>query len=105
MQDRDVLLRIMLETASLAGGFELADVFPSSKMMNFICWNKNKLMKMCGKHDAILDNILEEHKLKQGGEFEGEDVVDALVRLQRDKELQFPITNENIKAVIFVRIN
>lgn len=45
---------------------------------------------------------VEKHKLKKGGEFGGEDIVHVLLRIQKNKELEFPITNENIKAVIFV---
>ncbi|KAK6158808.1 hypothetical protein DH2020_006122 [Rehmannia glutinosa] len=51
--------------------------------------------------DTILDGIVEEHKIKRSGEFGGEDIVDVLLRMQKNEELEFPISNDNIKAVIF----
>ncbi|KAL3844098.1 hypothetical protein ACJIZ3_001501 [Penstemon smallii] len=101
MRDRDTLIAMLKKGVSMAGGFELADLFPSFKLFHVLSWNKNKLLKMRGKLDSILDLILDEHKLKQSGEFGGEDIVDVLIRMQKNGELQFPITNNNIKAVIF----
>ncbi|KAK4435791.1 cytochrome [Sesamum alatum] len=101
MRDRDMLIAMLKKAVTMAGGFELADLFPSSKLLNVLSWNKYKLLRMRRKLDAVLDVILEEHKLKQSGEFGGEDIVDVLLRMQKNGELQFPITNDNIKAVIF----
>ncbi|XP_011081935.1 cytochrome P450 71D95-like [Sesamum indicum] len=101
MRDRDVLIAMLKKAVTMAGGFELADLFPSSKLLHVLSWNKYKLLRMRRKLDTILDAILEEHKLKQSGEFGGEDIVDVLLRMQKTGELQFPITNDNIKAVIF----
>ncbi|GFQ08745.1 cytochrome p450 71d13 [Phtheirospermum japonicum] len=105
---RDSLEVLLKKAVPLLAGFGLADLFPSSKLLNFLSWNKYNLLSLRRKMDAILDVILEEHKLKQSehklkqsGEFGGEDIVDVLLRMQRDQELQFPITNDNIKAVIF----
>ncbi|KAL0409373.1 UNVERIFIED_CONTAM: cytochrome [Sesamum radiatum] len=103
VRDRDVLTAMLKKAVTMAGGFELADLFPSSKLLHVLSLNKYKLLRMRRKLDAILDVILEEHKLKQSGEFGGEDIVDVLLRMQKTGELQFPITNDNIKAVLFVQ--
>ncbi|GFP93740.1 cytochrome p450 71d15 [Phtheirospermum japonicum] len=102
MSDRKTLVAMLKKAVAMAGGFEVADFFPSFKLLHVLSWNRYKLLRMRRKVDVILDGIVEEHKLKQSGEFGGEDIVDALLRIQRNEELEFPITNENIKAVIFV---
>ncbi|KAL6524171.1 hypothetical protein OROMI_031266 [Orobanche minor] len=99
MRDRDALIALLKKGVTMAGGFELADLFPSFKLLP--SWNRYKLLSMRRRLDAILDVLLEEHKLKQSGEFGGEDIVDVLLRMQKNEELEFPITNDNIKAVIF----
>ncbi|CAA0838556.1 Cytochrome P450 71B36 [Striga hermonthica] len=82
-------------------GFELADLFPSFKLLHVLCWNKYKLLSMRREVDQILDWFLDEHRRQKSGEFGGEDIVDVLLRMQRNEELQFPITDDNIKAIIF----
>ncbi|KAK6158807.1 hypothetical protein DH2020_006121 [Rehmannia glutinosa] len=101
MKDRDALIAMMKKAVTMAGGFELADLFPSFKLLHVLSWNKYKLLRMRRKVDTILDVIVEEHKLKRSGEFGGEDIVDVLLRMQKNEELEFPITNDNIKAIIF----
>ncbi|KAL0300011.1 UNVERIFIED_CONTAM: cytochrome [Sesamum angustifolium] len=101
MRDRDSLIAMLKKAVTMAGGFELADLFPSFKLLHVLSWNKYKLLRMRRKLDTILDVIVDEHKLKQSGEFGGEDIVDVLLRMQKNGELEFPITNDNIKAVIF----
>nr|AMZ03380.1 cytochrome P450 CYP71D378 [Plectranthus barbatus] len=99
--DRQALIDLFKEAVAMAGGFELADLFPSWKALHLLSWNKYKLLRMRGKLDSILDRIVDEHKLKENGEFGGEDIVDVLLRVQRTGELKFPISTDNIKAVIF----
>ncbi|KAK4480160.1 hypothetical protein RD792_013220 [Penstemon davidsonii] len=101
LRDTDTLIDLLKKAVKMAGGFELADLFPSFKLLHVLSRNKYKLLRMRRKLDSILDAILEDHKLKQSGEFGGEDIVDVLLRIQRNGELQFPITNDNIKAIIF----
>ncbi|KAL0323917.1 UNVERIFIED_CONTAM: cytochrome [Sesamum calycinum] len=102
IRDRDKLIEMLKKAVAMAGGFELADLFPSSKLLHVLCWNKYKLLRMRRKLDAILDDILEQHKLKNSGDVSPEeDIVDVLLRMQKNGELQFPISNDNIKAIIF----
>ncbi|XP_022863231.1 premnaspirodiene oxygenase-like [Olea europaea var. sylvestris] len=106
LRDKDNSIMLMKEGTTLAGGFALADFFPSSKLLQVMSWNKNRLLKMQGKLDAILDPTINERrdtlaKTKRGnGVFGGEDIVDVLLRLQQSGELAVPITNDNIKAII-----
>ncbi|KAL2456625.1 Cytochrome [Abeliophyllum distichum] len=107
LRDKDTLIMLMKEGLALAGGFDLADFFPSSKLLQVMSWNKNRLWKMRGKLDSILDSMIDEHKdnlattRRGNGESGGEDIVDVLLRLQQSGDLAIPITNDNIKAIIF----
>ncbi|KAL3616115.1 hypothetical protein CASFOL_040409 [Castilleja foliolosa] len=102
LRDKDKLIDLTKKASAVAGGLELADLFPSFKLLHYLSWNKYKLLSMRNKLDAILSLFVEEHRQKQsGGEFGGEDILDVLLRMQKNKELEFPITNDNIKAVIF----
>ncbi|KAG8375466.1 hypothetical protein BUALT_Bualt10G0102800 [Buddleja alternifolia] len=102
LRDRDTLIAMFRKAIPVAGGFDLADLFPSNKFLHVLSWNKYKLQRMRHKLDEILDGIVEEHKLKQSGEFGGEDILDVLLRMQNNRELESPITSDNIKAVVFV---
>ncbi|KAL1552496.1 cytochrome P450 71D95-like [Salvia divinorum] len=101
VRGRDELIEMMREAVTMSGGFELADLFPSSKLLNVLCLNRYRLLRMRRSLDRILDEIVEEHRSMISGEFGGEDIVDVLIRMQQNRELQFPITNVNIKAIIF----
>ncbi|OVA20160.1 Cytochrome P450 [Macleaya cordata] len=67
----------------------------------------SKLERIHKKVDRILDEIIEEHTRNgtstintNSGYFE-EDLADVLLRLQESGGLEFPLTTENIKAVLF----
>ncbi|KAL9177022.1 hypothetical protein ABFS82_01G030800 [Erythranthe guttata] len=71
-------------------------------VLQILSWNRFKLVRMRRKIDSILDVVVEKHKLKQSNTFAGgEDFVNVLIKMQRNGELRVPITNDNIKAVIF----
>ncbi|KAL2489944.1 Cytochrome [Forsythia ovata] len=91
----------------LAGGLMIADLFPSSKIVNTLSWSKIRLLMMRHKMDVILDNIIDEHKdstSKRNGEFGNEDLVDVLLRVKESGELNLPINDANIKAIIYVSL-
>ena len=58
--------------------------------------------------DKILENIVNEHKVREAmtktGKGKADDLVDVLLNLPEHGELEFPLTSNNIKAVILVRI-
>ncbi|THG18313.1 hypothetical protein TEA_021614 [Camellia sinensis var. sinensis] len=102
-RDQEVLMELMKDTTSLAGGFDLADLFPSIKLLHVVSGMKPKLMKMHRKIDDVLESIIRERRMASTEESEqrDEDLLDVLLRLEKTGGLQFPITDDNIKAIIF----
>ncbi|XP_004245943.1 premnaspirodiene oxygenase-like [Solanum lycopersicum] len=104
--DRDNLLMLMREVLSLSGGFDVADLFPSWTLLHGIGGMRNRLKSLHQKIDVILEKIIHEHKenrangKKGNSEFGGEDLIDVLLRVMENGELQFPITNDSVKAVV-----
>ncbi|XP_047980336.1 premnaspirodiene oxygenase-like [Salvia hispanica] len=114
-KDKGALIKVMTETLKMAGGFEIADFFPNSRIVSALSWTKMRLKTMRRKLDFILDDLIDEHKsnlakmvgdINSGrrlgnGEFGGEDLIDVLLRMKEGEELKFPIGNDNIKAVLY----
>nr|GMD47733.1 premnaspirodiene oxygenase-like [Ipomoea batatas] len=98
---REELIELLDEMLVVLGGFEFADVFPSWKFLHRLCGNKNRMLKIHRKIDPIIENIIKEHeKNLQSGELEGEDIIDVLIKLERNGGQQLPITHDIIKATI-----
>ncbi|XWS27750.1 hypothetical protein CRYUN_Cryun25bG0007500 [Craigia yunnanensis] len=93
-KEQEEFIRIMAELVKLAG------------VLKLISGIRIKLKKLHQTSDKILENIVNEHKEKRnrtGGwcSEQGEaDLVDVLLKLQQQGDLKFPLTNDNIKAVI-----
>ncbi|XP_061374474.1 cytochrome P450 71D8-like [Gastrolobium bilobum] len=105
-KDQDEFITLIKDVIAHAGGFDLADLFPSIKPIHFITGIRPKLEKLHKRLDKILQNIVTEHQEKhmraQEGkvEAEEEDLVDVLLRIQQSDSLGIKITTRNIKAVI-----
>ncbi|PHT30825.1 Cytochrome 71D6 [Capsicum baccatum] len=105
LKEQDEFIKLIGEVVSLAGGFDVADIFPSYKFLHSLSPAKQTLLDAHRKVDAIVEDVINEHKKNLENHnidnaFGGEDLVDVLLRLMKDKSLQFPITNNNIKAII-----
>uniref|UniRef100_R7W410 Cytochrome P450 71D7 n=1 Tax=Aegilops tauschii TaxID=37682 RepID=R7W410_AEGTA len=77
----------------LAAGFNPADLWPSWRLAARLSGAKE-----C--HDTvhgILDGIIKEHLERMDG---GEDLLDVLLRIQKEGALQFPLDMDAIKSVI-----
>ncbi|GAV84819.1 p450 domain-containing protein [Cephalotus follicularis] len=98
VQDQEDFISVAKETGKLASGFRVADFYPSIKLLETISGVRPKCEKQFRKMDRILQKIINEHRGRHG-EAE-EDIVDVLLKLQQQDNLQFPLTDENIKAVI-----
>ena len=97
-------ISVIEEATRLAGGFCIADLYPSISVLQKITGVKAKLEKMHKKVDRILGSIIDDHKSKKISHCESdqEDLVDILLKLQETKDLEYPLTDDNIKAVILV---
>ncbi|XP_047941656.1 premnaspirodiene oxygenase-like [Salvia hispanica] len=106
VEDGEALVKLTADTA-MASGFEIADLFPSLGMVGALSWTKRRLKTMRRKLDVILDDVIERHKrnrAKNGSgnsEFGSEDMVDVFLRVKEEGQLEFPIDNDNIKAVLY----
>ncbi|PIA27450.1 hypothetical protein AQUCO_07700011v1 [Aquilegia coerulea] len=97
-------ISVIKEVIRLASGFDIADLFPSLKFMEVISGTKPKIERMHQKVDKMLNDIIKEHKQNRmarlaRGEAEEELVLDVLLRLLEGRELDIPITMDNVKAV------
>lgn len=79
-------------------------MFPSVKLLEVISGMKPKIEKLHSESDRMLEDIIQGHKkAKEGREAEEEeDLVDVLLKVQKQGDLEFPLTTDNIKAVILV---
>ncbi|KAJ8543659.1 hypothetical protein K7X08_025277 [Anisodus acutangulus] len=106
LKEQDIFIKLIREVISLAEGFDVADIFPSYKFLHVLGGAKRKLLDAHRKVDSIVEDVINEHKknLATGKSTDdalgGEDLIDVLLRLMNDGGLQFPIDNDNIKAVI-----
>ncbi|XP_044510364.1 cytochrome P450 71D10-like [Mangifera indica] len=99
-KDEEGFKSYIVEAVEAAAGFSMADLFPSVKALEVMSGMRMKLEKLHRKIDRILEEILNEHKetTKSDQGEEKEDLVDVLLRIQRDGELA--LSDSNIKAVI-----
>ncbi|XP_054790810.1 cytochrome P450 71D10-like [Prosopis cineraria] len=89
----------------LASGLSISDLFPSLKILRVITGTEAKVKKVHTVIDRMLDNIINDHKEKNqshtnNGEPKEEDLVDVLLRIQKENNLEIPLTLDNIKGVI-----
>ncbi|KAK0601781.1 hypothetical protein LWI29_027346 [Acer saccharum] len=109
-KDQEKYLSLLEDTVKLAGGFHIADLFPSIEgFLQWITGIKSKLEKMHKEADQILENIINEHRrdkeatlMEHGKHEKNEDLVDVLLKVQDNADAGFRLTIDNIKAVIFV---
>uniref|UniRef100_A0A0A7AD42 Uncharacterized protein n=1 Tax=Gentiana crassa subsp. rigescens TaxID=3097545 RepID=A0A0A7AD42_9GENT len=109
-RDHDTFVHIIKEVFRLAGGLDVADLFPSYKILHVLSGTERKMLKLRKKLDLIMDEVINEHimmrKLDQsapavGGSGSVEDITDVLLRIKDSGDLQIPIGNDNIKAILF----
>ncbi|WCJ38657.1 cytochrome P450 family 71 subfamily B polypeptide 35 [Euphorbia peplus] len=102
------MVEVLTETQELFAGFCLGDFYPQWDWVNSLTGYKNRLEKNLGELRRVCDEIVEEHlrkkMMKIGEEDEGgdekEDFVDVLLRVQGRDDLEVPITDDNLKALV-----
>ncbi|XP_050216849.1 desmethyl-deoxy-podophyllotoxin synthase-like [Mercurialis annua] len=102
-EDQEAFISVVDEILEAASGFGIADLFPSFKFLHHISGTMSKLRRIQGEADKILESIIADHRASKRIAVAGddqEDLVDVLLRLQEHGNLEFPLTTDNIKAVL-----
>ncbi|XP_027170043.1 cytochrome P450 71D11-like [Coffea eugenioides] len=94
------------DVTKFMGGFSIVDMYPSIKILEKITGMRHKLQRTHKIADKALENVLNEHRVKRAESKPGngeakEDLVGVLLRIQQSGEFSAPLTDNNIKAVIF----
>ncbi|XP_027172590.1 tabersonine 16-hydroxylase 2-like [Coffea eugenioides] len=102
----DDFMSAMEDVVKLMAGFCLPDMYPSVKILETITGMRQKLERLHKRVDQILENILIRHRVRKaeseyGSGEEKEDLVDVLLKVQKSGEFGIPLTDDNLKAVIF----
>lgn len=103
-RDQRAFLAALTESVEAAGGFNLADLFPSSSIASLVSRTLLNVQRCHEKVDRILDGIIREHRERTETESTQtqDDLLDILLRIQEEGDLQLPLTIDAVKAVIFV---
>jgi cytochrome P450 len=104
-RQQEEYLRELQRIAILVAGSSLVDLFPSSRLVRWLSSTPRDVRRSHALVQRILGDIIEERKERKpgaGAVRDDEDVLDVLLRLQKEDALPFPLTTEIIGAVIFV---
>ncbi|KAK6934574.1 Cytochrome P450 [Dillenia turbinata] len=106
-KDQREIISAFKEIVEVFGGFSVADLYPSLKWFHVLSGERPKIERLHKRFDRMLEAIIGAHKAstarkeKRDGEAE-EDLIDVLLRIQEENALDFPLTNEDVKAVALV---
>ncbi|XP_074355954.1 desmethyl-deoxy-podophyllotoxin synthase-like [Apium graveolens] len=96
--EENVFAQLSREIGDLTSGFCVADMYPSLKFLHLISRVRPRMEKAFKEFDKVFGDISEHRKRKVAPD--EEDLADVLLRVQRDGFLEYPLTDDNIKAVI-----
>nr|XP_027088466.1 premnaspirodiene oxygenase-like [Coffea arabica] len=105
-KDQETTIQNLKTAIAFAAGINVADFFPSLKLLHAITGLKHKLQKMHDYLDEVLENVIKQHKAnhasgKMGNAESGDgDLIDVLLQQQESGKYQIPIKAENIKGVL-----
>ncbi|CAK7332417.1 unnamed protein product [Dovyalis caffra] len=104
------LVNVLTETQALFAGFCVGDFFPKWKWVNRVSGYRIRLTKNLEELRAVCEEIIEEHLARKEGtaaaagrkndEYYREDFVDVLLRVKKQDDLEVPITDDNLKALV-----
>ncbi|KAF8691321.1 hypothetical protein HU200_040448 [Digitaria exilis] len=104
-EHRDEYLRMLQEGIKIVPGMTLPDLFPSSRIARLVSRVPGKIERHRRGMQKLIDTIITEHRERRASgkdddDEEEEDLLDVLLRLQKEVNSQYPLTTENIKTVM-----
>ncbi|KAF7084259.1 hypothetical protein CFC21_087926 [Triticum aestivum] len=97
---RDEFLEVLAEALKIAAGFSLGDLFPSWKIVNLLSGTARRAEANARKMFELMDCVIRQHQERSVVEDVEEDMVDVLLRLQKEDGLEVPLTMGAIKSLI-----
>ncbi|KAL6874085.1 hypothetical protein ACP4OV_014167 [Aristida adscensionis] len=112
IKDRDAFLFMLERGLKLFAKVSLPDLYPSSRLAMAVSRMPGRMKRHRQEVSAFMDAIVREHEENRAAAAAGggggggddddkaEDLLDVLLRIQREGNLQVPLTTENIKSVV-----
>uniref|UniRef100_A0ACD5Z5S6 Uncharacterized protein n=1 Tax=Avena sativa TaxID=4498 RepID=A0ACD5Z5S6_AVESA len=100
---REEFLQTLEDGVKLVAGFNLCDLFPSSRLVAFFSATARLAQENHRKSFELMEYAIkqhEDHRAANGAVEDGEDLVDALLRIRKEGGLEVPLTMGMVKAVI-----
>ncbi|KDP25063.1 hypothetical protein JCGZ_22598 [Jatropha curcas] len=97
---QEEIIAVITDAIKATGGFSVADVFPSFKFLHIITGISSTIRRIHREADTILEEIMDEHKANNESKNEPDNILDVLLDIQQRGNLEFPLTADNIKAII-----
>ncbi|XP_031488231.1 cytochrome P450 71AP13-like [Nymphaea colorata] len=94
------LNEILTETQALFAGFSVGDFFPSLRLLDVVTGLTGRLKANLRDLDRISSEIIAEHVDPGRPPPAHKDFVDVLLQVQREGNLDVPISDDNIKALV-----
>jgi cytochrome P450 len=106
-KQRDAYLKMLQEGLKIVPGMTLPDIFPSSRLVRLFSSVPGRILRHSRGMKQFMDAIIQEHQESRasgagGDDREAEDLLDVLLRLQKEANSEYPLTTENIKTVMLV---
>ncbi|CAL4907488.1 unnamed protein product [Urochloa decumbens] len=110
LERREEFLETLEEKIKLDSGFSLSNLFPSSRFVNFIWGTTRQALLNHQKNMELIECAVKQHEKRKAtmvekGIAEEENLVDLLLRMQKDGDLDVPLTMGTIKALILDLFN
>ena len=106
LKDRDAYLRMLRGLFGIMPGMSLPDLFPSSRLAMLVSRAPAQIESHRRGMQQFIDAIIVEHRESRapgtGEDGDDEDLLDVLLRLQKEVDSQYPLTTDNIKTVMLV---
>ncbi|KAL5865399.1 hypothetical protein ACOSQ3_002913 [Xanthoceras sorbifolium] len=104
-KDQHDFTSLLGEIVRLAGGFNIADLYPSLTFLRTISGIKPALLKIQKKIDRILEDLVTEHQVRRkeatnrNVNSNDEDLLDTLLNYVETNDFDFQLTIDQVKAI------
>ncbi|KAJ1295516.1 hypothetical protein BS78_01G230200 [Paspalum vaginatum] len=102
LPDRAAFLKMVRQIDDIASLFDLRDLFPSSRLVRMIP-RSGKAERHRREMFRLMDDILSHHEERRaaaGGGDDEQDMIDVLLRIQKEGDMRVSLTNGVIRTVL-----